>query len=291
MVFIVHNDIPQIPLANNHTIPQLGLGVFQVDNESDIKNSVKWALEAGYRHIDTAAYYGNEQWVGEAIRESGVDRKDLFITSKLWNNVRGYDETKHAFQESLTKLGLDYLDLYLIHWPASGYVDSWKAMEDLYRDGKIKNIGVSNFEQNQLEDLMSQTEIKPVVDQIETHPYFQQTEMHAYLESQGIQHEAWSPLGGGKNNAVNDPLFVKLAKAHNVTPAQVILRWHVQREEIVIPKSIHEDRVKANRNIFAFGLDEAEMAEIAKLDQGKRVGPDPQNTEWLKKSQEYGARK
>jgi Aldo/keto reductases, related to diketogulonate reductase len=215
----VHNDIPQIPLANNHTIPQLGLGVFQVDNESDIKNSVKWALEAGYRHIDTAAYYGNEQWVGEAIRESGVDRKDLFITSKLWNNVRGYDETKQAFQESLTKLGLDYLDLYLIHWPAPGYVDSWKAMEDLYRDGKVKNIGVSNFEQNQLEDLMSQTEIKPVVDQIETHPYFQQTEMHAYLESQGIQHEAWSPLGGGRNNAVNDPLFVKLAKDHNVTPS------------------------------------------------------------------------
>ncbi|MFC6255180.1 aldo/keto reductase [Secundilactobacillus hailunensis] len=287
----MHNDIPQIPLANGQTIPQLGLGVFQVDNENDIKNSVKWALAAGYRHIDTAAYYGNEQWVGEAIRESGLDRKDLFVTSKLWNSVRGYDETKQAFQASLDKLGLDYLDLYLIHWPAPGYVDSWKAMEDLYRDGKIKNIGVSNFEQNQLEDLMSKTEIKPEVDQIETHPYFQQNDMHTYLESQGIQHEAWSPLGGGNNNAINDPLIKKLAAVHNVTPAQVILRWHVQREEVVIPKSIHEDRVKANRNIFAWGLDEDEMEAIAKLDQGKRVGPDPQDAAWLKKSQSYSGRK
>lgn len=287
----MHNDIPQLPLANGNTIPQLGLGVFQVDNADDVKNSIKWALDAGYRHIDTAAYYGNEQWVGEAITESGLDRSDLFVTSKLWNNVRGYDETKAEFQATLDRLSLDYLDLYLIHWPAPGYVETWRAMEDLYRDGKIKNIGVSNFEQNQLDDLMSQTEIKPMVDQIETHPYFQQTEMHDYLEKLGIQHEAWSPLGGGKNNALDDPVVMKLAAAHDVTPAQVILRWHVQRDEVVIPKSIHQARVAQNRDIFAFGLDEDEMAEMAKLDQGKRVGPDPQNLQWLKKSQGYGSRK
>ncbi len=288
---MMHNDIPQIPLANGNTIPQLGLGVFQVDNAQDVKNSIKWALAAGYRHIDTAAYYGNEQWVGEAIRESGLKREDLFVTSKIWNNVRGYDETKQEFQATLDRLGLDYLDLYLIHWPAPGYVDTWRAMEDLYKAGKIKNIGVSNFEQNQLEDLMQQTDIKPMVDQIETHPYFQQTALHAYLESQGIQHEAWSPLGGGRNNALDDPVITKIAAAHDVTPAQVILRWHIQREEVVIPKSIHEDRVKQNRDIFAFGLDEDEMQAIVQLDQGKRVGPDPQNEAWLKQSQSYDGRK
>lgn len=287
----MHNDIPQIPLANGNTIPQLGLGVFQVDNAQDVEDSIKWALAAGYRHIDTAAYYGNEQWVGEAIRESGLKREDLFVTSKIWNNVRGYDETKQEFQATLDRLGLDYLDLYLIHWPAPGYVDTWRAMEDLYKAGKIKNIGVSNFEQNQLEDIMQQTDIKPMVDQIETHPYFQQTALHAYLESQGIQHEAWSPLGGGRNNALGDPVITKIAAAHDVTPAQVILRWHIQREEVVIPKSIHEDRVKQNRDIFAFGLDEDEMQAIAQLDQGKRGGPDPQNEAWLKQSQSYDGRK
>ncbi|ANZ60324.1 glyoxal reductase [Secundilactobacillus paracollinoides] len=282
----MHNDIPDIPLNNGNTIPQLGLGVFQVDNAQDTKDSIKWALDAGYRHIDTAKLYGNEQWVGEAIRESGIPREDIFVTSKIWNDVRGYDETKTEFQATLDRLGFDYLDMYLIHWPAPGYVDNWKAMEDLYKAGKIKNIGVSNFVPSQLEDLMSQTEIKPAVDQIETHPYFQQTDLHAYLEKQGIVHESWSPLGGGRNNAINDPLIQKLAKDHNVTPAQIVLRWHVERNEVVIPKSIHEDRVRQNRDIFAFGLDEAEMAEIAKLDQGKRVGPDPENLDWLKKSQE-----
>ncbi|WP_282802159.1 aldo/keto reductase [Secundilactobacillus kimchicus] len=287
----MHNDIPEIPLANGHTIPQLGLGVFQVDNASDTKNAIQWALSAGYRHIDTAAYYGNEQWVGDAIRESDVPREDIFVTSKLWNNVRGYDETKRAVQETLDRLGLTSLDLFLIHWPAPGYIESWRAMEDLYHDGQLKNIGVSNFEQNHLEDLMSQTTVKPQVDQIETHPYFQQTALHAFLEEQGIVHEAWSPLGGGKNNALADPVIKKIATAHDVSPAQVILRWHVQREEVVIPKSIHENRVKENRDIFAFGLDESEMQAIASLDQNKRVGPDPQDVAWLKKSQTYGSRR
>ncbi|MCW3778560.1 aldo/keto reductase [Levilactobacillus namurensis] len=260
----MHNDIPSLPLNNGNQIPQLGLGVFQVDNAEDTKNAVKWALKAGYRHIDTASYYGNEQWVGEAIRESGVKREDVFVTSKLWNNVRGYDETKAAFQTTLDKLGFDYLDMYLIHWPAPGYAESWRAMEDLYQAGKIKNIGVSNFQQNDL---------------------------HAYLETQGILHESWSPLGGGRNNALTDPVINELAAAHDVSAAQIILRWHVQREEIVIPKSTHEARIAQNRDIFAFGLDEDEMHQISDLDAGKRVGPDPDDAAWLKQSQSYSTGK
>jgi len=287
----MHNDIPQVPLANGTTIPQLGLGVFQVTDPNEVKDAIKWALAAGYRHIDTATYYQNEEAVGEAIKESGISRDDLFVTSKLWNNVRGYEETKQAFQTSLDKLGLDYLNLYLIHWPADGYVESWKALEDLYKDGKIKAIGVSNFEQNHLENLMSQTEIKPMVDQIETHPFFQQKELHAYLEKNGIQHESWSPLGGGRNNALSHPLIKRLAENHDVTPAQIILRWHVQRDEVIIPKSVHQERIEQNRDIFAFGLDEDEMQSIADIDAGKRVGADPQDKEWLAKSTTYGGPK
>lgn len=291
MVFILHNDIPELPLNNGNRIPQLGLGVFQVDNAEDTKNAVKWALAAGYRHIDTASYYGNEQWVGEAIRESDVKREDIFVTSKLWNSVRGYDETKQAFQETLDKLGFETLDMFLIHWPAPGYAESWRAMEDLYKAGKIKNIGVSNFNQAQLEKLMETATVKPVVDQIETHPYFQEDDLHAYLEMQGILHEAWSPLGGGNNNALTDPVINELAAAHDVSAAQIILRWHIQREEIVIPKSIHEARIQQNRDVFAFGLDEDEMRAISDLDAGKRVGPDPADEAWLKKSQTYASRK
>lgn len=287
----MHNDISELPLNNGNRIPQLGLGVFQVDNAEDTKNAVKWALAAGYRHIDTAAYYGNEQWVGAAIRESDVKREDIFVTSKLWNSVRGYDETKQAFQETLDKLGFDYLDMFLIHWPAPGYAESWRAMEDLYKAGKIKNIGVSNFNQAQLEKLMETATVKPVVDQIETHPYFQEDDLHAYLETQGILHEAWSPLGGGNNNALTDPVINELAAAHDVSAAQIILRWHIQREEIVIPKSIHEARIQQNRDVFAFGLDEDEMRAISDLDAGKRVGPDPADEAWLKKSQTYSSRK
>lgn len=286
----MHNDIPVLPLNNGNRIPQLGLGVFQVDDAKSTIDAVKWALAAGYRHIDTAAYYGNEQWVGQAIKESDVKREDIFVTSKLWNNVRGYDETKAAFQATLTKLGLTYLDMFLIHWPAPGYSESWRALEDLYKAGKIKNIGVSNFQKHHLETLMETATVKPVVDQIETHPYFQQKDLHAYLETQGILHEAWSPLGGGRNNALTDPVINELAAAHDVSAAQIILRWHVQREEIVIPKSTHQHRIEQNRDIFAFGLDEDEMHEISDLDAGKRVGPNPDDEAWLKQSQAYAGR-
>ncbi|PWF99808.1 aldo/keto reductase [Levilactobacillus bambusae] len=283
----MHNEIPNIPLNNEHTIPQLGLGVFRVDDATQVKEAVKWALAAGYRHIDTASYYANEKEVGEAIAESDVPREDVFVTSKFWNDVRGYDNVRAQYEKTLDLMGFDYLDMYLIHWPADGYVEAWAALVDLYHEGKIKNIGVSNFEKRHIEDLLAHSDVKPVVDQIETHPYFQQKELHAYLKDQGIIHEAWSPLGGGKSSELNDPLVKQLAENHGVTPAQIILRWHVEREEVVIPKSIHQNRIQENRDIFAFGLDEEEMKAMAGLDRGDRVGSDPNDEAFLKRSVTY----
>ncbi|MFD1672403.1 aldo/keto reductase [Agrilactobacillus yilanensis] len=273
--------IPNVLLANGKSMPQLGLGVFKVTKATEVKNAVKWALDAGYRMIDTAAFYGNEALVGEAIAESGIPRSDLFITSKLWNSVRGYDETKQAFNETLQRLQLDYLDLYLIHWPAPGYVESWQAMEELYGLNKIRAIGVSNFEIEHLNDLMSKTAITPMVDQVETHPYFQQKDLNKFLTEHSIYHEAWGPLGQGKSGLLEDPVLTEIAKAHDKTVAQVVLRWHVQRNEIVIPKSIHENRIKENIEIFDFKLSKNEMAKIEAIDTNERSGRDPYDTEWL----------
>ncbi|MBW4801473.1 aldo/keto reductase [Loigolactobacillus coryniformis] len=278
--------IPEVTLNNGVKMPQFGLGVFKVDNATDIKNSIKWALADGYRLIDTAMIYQNEQWVGEAIKESGVPREDLFITSKLWNSDRGYEGTKAAFAASLQRLGLDYLDLYLIHWPADGYVESWRAMTDLYHEGKIRAIGVSNFEPHHIDDLLAHSDVVPVVDQIETHPLFQQKELHRYLANHQIAHEAWGPLGQGKSNILVDPVLTKIAAKYNKTTAQVVLRWHIDRGVIVIPKSIHEQRLAENANIFDFALTDEEMQAIAGLDQNKRLSRDPDDTEWLKKTQE-----
>ena len=278
--------IPEVTLNNGVKMPQFGLGVFKVDNAADIKNSIKWALADGYRLIDTAMIYQNEQWVGEAIRESGVPREDLFITSKLWNSDRGYEGTKAAFEASLQRLGLDYLDLYLIHWPADGYVESWRAMTDLYHEGKIRAIGVSNFEPHHIDDLLAHSDVVPVVDQIETHPLFQQKELHRYLANHQIVHEAWGPLGQGKSNILVDTVLTKIAAKYNKTTAQVVLRWHIDRGVIVIPKSIHEQRLAENANIFDFALTDEEMQAIAGLDQNKRLSHDPDDTEWLKKTQE-----
>jgi len=278
--------IPEVTLNNGVKMPQFGLGVFKVDNAADIKNSIKWALADGYRLIDTAMIYQNEQWVGEAIKESGVPREDLFITSKLWNSDRGYEGTKAAFAASLQRLGLDYLDLYLIHWPADGYVESWRAMTDLYHEGKIRAIGVSNFEPHHIDDLLAHSDVVPVVDQIETHPLFQQKELHRYLANHQIVHEAWGPLGQGKSNILVDPVLTKIAAKYNKTTAQVVLRWHIDRGVIVIPKSIHEQRLAENANIFDFALTDEEMQAIAGLDQNKRLSHDPDDTEWLKKTQE-----
>jgi len=281
-------NIPYIELANGVMIPQVGLGVFRMD-DNQVLNSVKWAIASGYRHIDTASFYDNEEAVGKAIKESGIDRKFLFITTKVWNNVRGYDETIAQFNNSLQKLGLDYLDLYLIHWPAPGFEENWRAMEDLYKAGKIRAIGVSNFKAHHIEQLMKTATIAPMVDQIETHPYLQETDLHEYLQEKHIAHESWSPLGGGINKVVDNLVIKEIADSHQKTPAQVILRWHIQRGEIIIPKSTHESRIKENIDIFDyhFDLTPEEMNKIATLDDDKRVGADPDDAEFLEHSKTY----
>lgn len=281
-------NIPYIELANGVMIPQVGLGVFQMDDDQ-VLNSVKWALEAGYRHIDTASFYDNEEAVGKAIKESGIDRKYLFVTTKIWNDVRGYDETIAQFNNSLQKLGLDYLDLYLIHWPAPGFEENWRAMEDLYKAGKIRAIGVSNFKAHHIEQLMKTATIAPMVDQIETHPYLQENDLHEYLQEKNIAHESWSPLGGGVNKVIDEPVLKEIGDKYGKSAAQVVLRWHIQRGEIIIPKSIHENRLKENIDLFDyhFDLTPEEMVQIAKLDSDKRVGPDPDDQEFLEHSTTY----
>jgi len=274
----------ELKLNNGQMIPQLGLGVFKVQDADDLKRAVAEALEDGYRHFDTATIYHNEEWLGEALAQSDVKREDLFITSKVWNSNTTYDETIAAFHESLKKLQTDYLDLYLIHWPSEGYNEKWRAMESLYNDGLIKSIGVSNFEKPHLEKLMTTATIKPTVDQIETHPYFQQKELHEYLKSLDIVHEAWGPLGQGKSNVLEDPVLTKIAEAHSKTVAQVILRWHLQRDIIVIPKSVHEERIAQNIDVFDFTLTEEEMSMIASIDKNQRGSGDPNDEEFLKGS-------
>jgi diketogulonate reductase-like aldo/keto reductase len=274
----------ELKLKNGQMIPQLGLGVFKVQDADDLKRAVAEALKDGYRHFDTATIYHNEEWLGEALAQSDVKREDLFITSKVWNSNTTYDETIAAFHESLKKLQTDYLDLYLIHWPSEGYNEKWRAMESLYNDGLIKSIGVSNFEKPHLEKLMTTATIKPTVDQIETHPYFQQKELHEYLKSLDIVHEAWGPLGQGKSNVLEDPVLTKIAEDHNKTVAQVILRWHLQRDIIVIPKSVHEERIAQNIDVFDFTLTEEEMSMIASIDKNQRGSGDPNDEEFLKGS-------
>ncbi|WP_288227212.1 aldo/keto reductase [uncultured Enterococcus sp.] len=274
----------ELKLNNGQMIPQLGLGVFKVQDADDLKRAVAEALKDGYRHFDTATIYHNEEWLGEALAQSDVKREDLFITSKVWNINTTYDETIAAFHESLKKLQTDYLDLYLIHWPSEGYNEKWRAMESLYNDGLIKSIGVSNFEKPHLEKLMTTATIKPTVDQIETHPYFQQKELHEYLKSLDIVHEAWGPLGQGKSNVLEDPVLTKIAEAHSKTVAQVILRWHLQRDIIVIPKSVHEERIAQNIDVFDFTLTEEEMSMIASIDKNQRGSGDPNDEEFLKGS-------
>ncbi|MGV0168502.1 aldo/keto reductase [Furfurilactobacillus sp. WILCCON 0119] len=273
-----------VTLNNGVQIPQLGLGVFLVENEDDLKTSVTTALADGYRHFDTAAIYHNEAGVGEALAESDVKRENLFITSKLWDSVQTYDDTITAFEESLKKLQMDYLDLYLIHWPSNGYVEKWRALEDLYKAGRIKAIGVSNFEKPQMDKLLASAEITPAIDQIETHPYFQRGDLNSYLTGLGIVHEAWGPLGQGKSGVLEDETLIKIAEAHGKSVAQVILRWHLQRGIVVIPKSIHPERIAQNIDVFDFSLTDEEMASIAKLDKNQRGSEDPNDENWLNRS-------
>ncbi|WP_308210255.1 aldo/keto reductase [Amycolatopsis iheyensis] len=269
-------SVPVIELANGVAMPQLGYGVFQVPDD-ETTAAVKAALEAGYRSIDTAAVYGNEKGVGQAIAESGVARDELFVTTKLWNSAQGYDSTLKAFDESMQKLGLEQLDLYLIHWPTperDKYLDTWKAFEKLYKDGRVRALGVSNFQPAHLLRLLDAADVAPVLNQIELHPYLQQREVREFDAKHGIATEAWSPLAKG-GSLLGDPLVADLAVKHSRTPAQIVLRWHLQLGNVVIPKSVTPSRIAENFDLFGFTLSEEELESLTPLDRGERTGPDP----------------
>jgi len=270
------SNVPGIKLSSGATIPQLGFGVFQIDPQ-DTAKTVQTALDIGYRHIDTAQMYGNEAEVGEAIANSGIPRDELFVTTKCNNSNHGYDDAQRALDESLSKLRTDHVDLYLIHWPLPGkdlYVETWKGFEQAAKDGKARSIGVSNFQSHHLDRLAQETGTVPAVNQIELHPHLQQPEMREYDRSHGIATEAWSPIGQGKG-VIDEDRIVAVAKAHDKTPAQVTLRWHVQLGNIIFPKSVTEHRIRENFDIFDFELSDGEMSAIGGLDKGERLGPDP----------------
>jgi diketogulonate reductase-like aldo/keto reductase len=263
-------------LHNGVQMPWFGLGVFKVKEGEEVVESVKAAIKNGYKSIDTAAIYENEEGVGQAIKDAGVPREELFITTKVWNADQGYDSTLQAFEISMEKLGLEYLDLYLIHWPVEGkYKDTWKALEKLYKDGRVRAIGVSNFHVHHLQDLLSIAEIKPMVNQIEYHPHLTQTEVHEFCKKEGIQLEAWSPLKQGE--LLNDSTITAIAEKHQKSPAQIILRWDLQNEVVTIPKSTKEHRIIENASIFDFELSSEEMEQIKRLNKNERTGPDPDN--------------
>lgn len=266
-------------LHNGVQMPWFGLGVFKVQNGDEAVTSVKNAIKHNYRSIDTAAIYQNEEGVGQGIREgleeTGLSREDLFITSKVWISDFGYEETLAAFDTSLTKLGLEYLDLYLIHWAMGNYKDTWRAMETLYKEGKIKAIGVSNFHISHLEDLLKDAEIVPMVNQVEYHPHLTQKELQAYCQEHRIQLEAWSPLKQGK--LLNDPTLMEVAQKYNKTVAQIILRWDLQNGVVTIPKSIKEQRIIENADLFDFALSLEDMERIDAMNKNERTGPNPDN--------------
>jgi methylglyoxal/glyoxal reductase len=265
-------------LHNGVKMPWFGLGVFKVQDGTEVVESVKNAIKHGYISIDTAAIYNNEEGVGQGIKESGVSRDDLFITSKVWNSDQGFESTLQAFETSLIKLGLDYLDLYLIHWPGKDkYKDTWKALEKLYNDGRVRAIGVSNFQIHHLKDLLSEATIKPMVNQVEYHPHLTQKELHQFCQQEGIQLEAWSPLKRGQ--LLNDPTINEIASKHQKTPAQVILRWDLQNKVVTIPKSIKVERIIENADVFDFELTIEEMEKIEGLNIDERIGSHPDEME------------
>ncbi len=263
--------IQTVTLNNGVKMPIIGFGVYQVPNAEECENAVYEALMAGYRLIDTAAGYLNEEAVGRAIKRSGVPRKELFITTKLWVQDAGYESAKLAFAKSLNKLQLDYLDLYLIHQPFGDYYGAWRAMEDLYREGKIKAIGVSNFLPDRLMDLVVHNEIVPAVNQVETHPFYHQIESAAFMKEQGIQHQSWAPFAEGLNNLFGNDVLALIAEKHNKSVAQVVLRWLVQRGVVAIPKSVRKERIVENFNIFDFELSADDIEQISTLDTGNSL--------------------
>lgn len=265
-----------VTLNNDLKMPQLGFGVWQVPDDQATE-AVEIALKAGYTSIDTAMIYKNEKGVGRAIAESSVPREELFITTKVWNADQGFEKTLRAFEESLDRLGLDYIDLYLIHWPTPNfdqYVDTYKALEKLYRDGRVKAIGVCNFEIEHLERILKECEVVPVLNQVECHPYLAQNELKEFCAKHNIFLEAWSPLEQG-GEVLQDEVVQKIAAAHSKSPAQVVLRWHLQNNTIVIPKSVTPSRIEENFNVFDFELSADEMNEINKLNRNRRKGPNP----------------
>ncbi|MGC4379128.1 aldo/keto reductase [Fictibacillus sp. Mic-4] len=265
-------------LHNGVKMPWFGIGVFKVEEGPELVNAVKTAIKHGYRSVDTAAIYENEEGVGkgiqEGLKEAGISREELFVTSKVWNADLGYESTIAAYETSLKKLGLEYLDLYLIHWPVEGkYKDAWRALETLYKEGRVKAIGVSNFQIHHLEDVMKDAEIKPMVNQVEYHPRLTQKELQAFCKDNGIQLEAWSPLMQGQ--LLDNEVLQEIANKHNKSVAQIILRWDLQNGVVTIPKSTKEHRIVENANVFNFELTKEEMETIDGLNQNLRVGPDP----------------
>ncbi len=274
-------SVPTIALNNGVEIPQLGFGVFQIPPDETVK-ATTIALEIGYRHIDTAQMYGNEREVGLAVRESGLARDQVFVTSKLNNSRLEREDILRSFDTSLAELGFDYLDLFLVHWPLPGvsdFVARWKVMEEIYAGGRVKAIGVSNFQQHHLRTLFATAEVRPAVNQIEVHPYLTQDELRAFDGEHGIVTEAWAPIARGK--VAHDAVIRGIADQVGRTPAQVTLRWHVQRGDVVFPKSATRSRVEENFAIFDFELDESAMAAISALDRGERTGPDPDEFNWI----------
>ena len=275
--------VPDVTLNNGRTIPQFGFGVFQIKPD-DTAKAVTEALEAGYRHIDTAEMYGNEKEVGTAIAKSGLDRADVYVTSKLNNGFHRPDDARRAFAGSLEALGFDYLDLFLIHWPlptryGGDYVSTWQTLEEFYHDGRARSIGVSNFQPHHLRRLHGECEITPAINQIECHPYLTQDDVRAFCAEYQIAIEAWSPLAQGL--VLDDPTIVSIAKAVGKTPAQVVLRWHIERGDIVFPKSVTPARIKENIDIFGFELSGEDVEAITALNRTQRTGPDPDKFDWI----------
>ena len=268
-----------IRLHNGVEMPRLGLGVYKVEAGQQVEETVRTALELGYRSIDTAAFYQNEEGVGNAVRGSGIDRKELFITTKVWNSDQGYDETLKAFDLSMKKLNLEYLDLFLVHWPVKGkYLDTWRALERIYKEGRVRAIGVSNFKIHHLEDLSANSELKPVLNQVELHPRLSQPELRAYCKENEIAVEAWSPIARGR--ILDDPILTKIAENHHKSTAQVTLRWHLQNDVVIIPKSVTPARLKENMDLFDFELNEGEMEQIDALNRNERFGADPDHIDF-----------